>query len=408
MVPAQRAISFEPGDPLDSFLGDPGQSYCLLQGDAEHILQRFPTASVDMCLTSPPYWAQRRYEGTSALGNERDWHDYIIRLVSITRQIRRVLKPSGSLWLNLGDTYSSKNLVGIPWRVAFALQDDGWILRNSVIWDKVKGNPDNAKDKLRNVHEELFHFVLQPRYYYEVDAIRNTPGKPYFKDGRIVTPTGVSGAKYEQQIHRSNDLSEAEKVAALDALHATLRRVEAGDLPDFRMIIRGTQRSTHSDSPEYSGRASELRTKGFAILPYHKNGTKPGDVWHIIPEDEWRKDGHYAVFPLELCRLPIKATCPLEGIVLDPFAGTGTALVEAIALNRRGVGIDTSSAYLGVAEKRLRRAHVDHLAICAQRSLFQDDTDGQWPQIQQRGEEADRVLRGVDTHIRPRQPRSRH
>jgi site-specific DNA-methyltransferase (adenine-specific) len=295
--------------------------------------------------------------------------------MSIFRHLKRVLKPDGSFWLNIGDTYVKKNLMGIPWRVALALQDDGWILRNAVVWDKMKGSPDNAKDKLRNVHEELFHFVLQPTYYYDVDAIRNEPGKPYYRDGRIVTPTGVSGAKYEQQIRKSKVLSETEKEAALAALADTLRKVEAGELPDFRMVIRGTQRSTHSDSTEYSGRASELKAKGFAILPYHKNGTKPGDIWHIIPEDQWRKDGHYAVFPLDLCELPIKATCPVGGIVLDPFAGTGTALVEAVMLGRRGIGIDSSRSYLSEAEKRLARVCAEQRQrVLAQGGLFDDGT----------------------------------
>jgi hypothetical protein len=109
-------------------------------------------------------------------------------------------------------------------------------------------------------------------------------------------------------------LTNQEKLAALQALQQTLAKVASGDLPDFRMIIRGTQRSTHSDSPEYSGRAAEIEAKGFCILPYHKNGTKPGDVWHIIPEDQWRKDQHYAVFPLELCELLLLATCPTKAL----------------------------------------------------------------------------------------------
>lgn len=376
MTVARTIISSQQKPTLDDFFRDRERLYFLAHGDAETVLQQFPVGSVDMCVTSPPYWGQRRYDNTSALGNERKWQDYVTRLVRIARQLKRVLKPGGSFWLNLGDTYVSKNLMGIPWRVAFALQDEGWILRNSVIWDKMKGGPDNAKDKLRNIHEEVFHFVLQSKYFYDVDAIRNEPGKPYSKGGRIVTPTGVSGTKYEQQIRRSTALSDGEKAAALAALEATLRRVEAGELPDFRMIIRGTQRSTHSDSTEYSGRATELKAKGYSILPYHKNGTKPSDVWHIIPEDEWRKDGHYAVFPLELCEAPIKATCPVGGIVLDPFAGTGTALAQAIMLGRRGIGIDASSSYLTEAEKRLASVRAaPQLRALTQRSLFEDDTE---------------------------------
>ncbi len=340
---------------LHNFLNDADQGYFLIHGDAGEALKSLPPDVADCCITSPPYWSKRKYDGSNGLGNEPGWEDYVTSLVDVFREVGRILKPTGSLWLNIGDTYLNKNLCGIPWRVAFGLQEDGWILRNSVVWDKVKGNPCNSKDKLRNVHEYVFHFVRQSRYFYDVDAIRNAPRKPYYRNGRIVTPTGVSGSKYEKQINQSEELSPEQKKAALATLEETLRKVERGDMQDFRMIIRGTQRSTHSDSLEFSGRANELRSRGFCILPYHKNGSKPGDVWHIIPEDEWRKDSHYAPFPMELCETPIKATCPGNGVVLDPFVGTGSSLAAALDLGRRGIGVDTSRLYLEEADKRLRQ-----------------------------------------------------
>jgi DNA modification methylase len=327
--------------------------YLLFDGDASEVLKAFPAGCVDMVITSPPYWAVRRYSGNGQIGTEPTPELYTENLMTVLHQVKRVLKPIGSFWLNIGDTYHDKNLAGIPWRVAFALQAEGWILRNAIIWDKVKGNPCNAKDKLRNMYEYVFHFVQQPVYYYDIDAIRQDHGQPYYKDGRIVTPTGVSGVKYEQQIKASNQLSPEEKMAALAALNATLEKVRNGELYDFRMVIRGFQRTTHSNSSEVSGRADELDKKGFYILPYHRDGSKPGDVWRIIPEDEQRKDSHYAVFPAELCELPIKATCPPGGIVLDPFVGTGTAMLRALELGRRAIGIDTSEEYLAVAERRL-------------------------------------------------------
>ena len=327
--------------------------WCIVQGDSAEVLTEVPTASVDICVTSPPYWSQRNYNNSSGLGNEASVQDYVSNLVQILRQVKRVLTPGGSLWLNLGDTYIKKQLVGVPWRVALALQDDGWILRNDVIWDKEKGAPDNARDKLRNIYEHIFHLVKQPSYYYDVDAIRSAPGKPYFKNGRIVTATGVSGIKYERQIARSTHLTDGEKQAALGALNDALERVKTGELPDFRMIIRGTQRFTHSDSADHSGRAQELKKKGYAILPYHKNGAKPTDIWRILPEDQWRKDKHYAVFPIELCELPIRSSCPPDGIVLDPFAGTGTALLAALQLGRRAIGIDSSAEFVEYAHERI-------------------------------------------------------
>jgi DNA modification methylase len=339
---------------IASFLSPLSEArYLLLQGDAAAVLRQFPPGCVHTVITSPPYWEQREYAGDSVLGNEPTVEEYVTHLASILQEVGRVLRDDGSLWLNIGDTYRGKNLSGIPWRVALALQERGWILRNAIVWDKVKGNPCNAKDKLRNVYEFVFHLVKQEHYYYDLDPIRKPPGQPYYKNEQIVTPTGVSGVKYRHQIQQSTELSDEEKRAALVALDEALRKVESGEMPDFRMIIRGTQRATHSDSPRYSGRADELQKRGFCILPYHEKGTKPGDVWRVIPEDRWRTDGHFAVYPVELCERPIKATCPPGGIVLDPFVGTGTTIVAALQLQRRGIGIDASEEYLQVACERI-------------------------------------------------------
>jgi hypothetical protein len=288
------------------------------------------------------------------MGRERTAPEYVAALLRVLAEARRVLTPRGSLWLNLGDTYRGKSLCGIPWRVALALQDEqGWILRNDVVWHKRKGAPDNAADKLRNVHEYLFHFVKQRHYFYDVTAVRNPPREPSSRDGRIVTPTGVSGVSYRRQILRSSALTAQERAAALQALDEALARVATGTLADFRMVIRGQQRTTHSDAAAVSGRAQELARRGFYVLPYHAHGAKLSDVWEIIPEDRWRTDRHYAPFPEELCALPIDATCPPGGIVLDPFAGTGTALLAARRRDRRAIGIDLSRDYLESARDRL-------------------------------------------------------
>jgi site-specific DNA-methyltransferase (adenine-specific) len=326
----------------------------LVHGTAGEVLGALPTALVDCVITSPPYWSVRRYSGGSRLGEESTPEGYVEHLVSELDDLRRVLKPAGSFWLNIGDTYAKKNLCGIPWRVAFALQARGWILRNAVVWDKVKGNPDNARDKLRDLYEMVFHFVLSPRYFYDVDAIRTPPRPPTVRNGRLTTPTGVSGVRYRRQIEGSSALSEEEKRQAHAALQDAMGKVADGSMPDFRMIIRGQQRTTHSEATEVSGRAAEIEKNGFCVLPYHPKGSKPGDIWQIVPEDTWRVDDHCAVFPEELCRIPILATAPAgTGLVLDPFAGTGTALKAALDLGRRAIGIDASEAYLEVAQARL-------------------------------------------------------
>jgi site-specific DNA-methyltransferase (adenine-specific) len=118
------------------------------------------------------------------------------------------------------------------------------------------------------------------------------------------------------------------------------------------MVIRGQQRSTHSDKEKVSGRAKELRDKGFYFLKYHPKGSKPTDVWDIIPEDTQKRDAHFASYPEDLCRIPILATCPEDRIVLDPFCGTGTTLLVAKQLNRKSIGIDISKQYLDMSEER--------------------------------------------------------
>jgi len=327
-----------------------------ISGDALTVLKQLPAETIDFCMTSPPYWNKREYTN-QGIGLENTYQEYITNLLAVFAQIKRVLKPTGSFWLNIGDTYFNKTLAGIPWRVALKMTDEqGWILRNSVVWNKVKGGLDNTQDRLRNVHEHIFHFVKIPRdYYYNIDGIRSEPGKAKVVNGSIVSATGVSGVRYRRQIELSTSLTEDEKKAAMRALGDMLAKVSLGELADFRMIIRNQQRTTHSESERVSGRARELKEKGFYFLVYHPEGSKPGDVWDILPEDTQKRIEHFAPYPADLCKIPILATCPIDGIVLDPFCGTGTTMYVAQNLERKSVGIDLSKEYLQLAEERCVR-----------------------------------------------------
>ena len=342
-------------DALRDYLAGAGDEAAplFLCGDAAETLSLFPDGSVDCVLTSPPYFGHRRYAG-GGIGAERDWREYVVALGAVTAGLARVLTPAGSLWLNLGDTYRGKRQLGVPWRVAFHLVDEqGWTLRNSVVWHKVKGAPDTSRDKLRNVHELVFHFVRRPKgYYYDADAVRSAPRTARVEGGAVVSATGVRGVRYRRQIELSTALDTDEKTAAQAALDETLGEVASGRLADFRMVIRGRQRATHSDVVAVSGRARELEERGFYFLRYHPRGAKPGDVWDILPEDTQGRDAHFAPFPADLCRIPILATCPPGGVVLDPFCGTGTATAVAASLGRRAVGIDLSAEYLTLARAR--------------------------------------------------------
>ncbi len=324
-------------------------------GDALDVLPTYPDSSFDCCMTSPPYWKQRKY-ARAGIGLEDHVTDYLDALDQVFLEVKRVLKPTGSFWLNIGDTYYRKGLVGIPWRIALNLIDkQDWILRNSVIWNKVKGGPDNSKDKLRNIHENLFHFVKSRNYYYDVDSIRNTPKKSFVKNGAVVSATDVSGIRYHRQIELSTELTADEKKSARESLHKMLADVRLGVVADFRMIIRGQQRVTHSNSDAVSGRAKEIREKGFYFLRYHPEGSKPKDVWDILLEDTQNRIGHFAPYPEDLCKIPLCSTCPPTGVVLDPFCGTGTTMLAAFNLQRCSVGIDICPEYIETARSRCWR-----------------------------------------------------
>ncbi|HXZ34373.1 MAG TPA: site-specific DNA-methyltransferase [Terriglobales bacterium] len=346
------AVAF-PSTAMGRYLCNDSVVPLFLCDDAINALRSIPEGSIDFCMTSPPYWGQRQY-ATEGIGLEATYQGYLVNLLKVFAEVRRVLKLSGSFWLNIGDAYQDKNLLGLPWRMALALTDQqGWTLRNSVIWNKVKGGPDNSKDKLRSVHENVFHFVKSAKeYFYDADAIRKAPGTSKVVNGSVVSATGVSGVRYRRQIELSTVLTESEKKNAFAALDDILKEVAKGKLSDFRMIIRGCQRTTHSDREHVSGRAREINERGFYFLRYHPNGAKPSDVWDIIPEDTQKREFHFAAYPKDLCRIPLLATCPERGVALDPFCGTGTTMVVAQQLNRKSIGIDKSEEYIRVAESR--------------------------------------------------------
>lgn len=160
------AESLPISDLFHSYICGQDTTPLFLPGNALSVLKALPDSSIDCCMTSPPYWNKRQYHD-GGIGLEDDYKDYITNLLTIFEQVKRVLKSTGSFWLNMGDSYQQKTLLGLPWRIAIKLIDDqGWILRNSIIWDKVKGGPDNTQDRLRNVHEDLFHLVKTSKEYY--------------------------------------------------------------------------------------------------------------------------------------------------------------------------------------------------------------------------------------------------
>lgn len=330
------------------------ERYDVLTGDSAILLPTFKPGSVDCIVTSPPYWGQREYRAKNSIGLEPNFDTYVESLVRIFRAARSVLTDGGSLWLNLGDRYINKGLVGMPWRVALALKDDGWILRQDIIWDKMT-LAQSAKDRLRTLHEYVFHLVKRPKYYFNRSAIleRHTE-RPKIVGDKVVSITGVTGDKYRRDIIAS-DLTEAERQTALEAMARAVDDMRTGKIVDFRMQIRGKHRVLNGDVPRLSGRARELEEKGFFIKTQKAEGHLPSNIWRMVPENAHRTDSHCAVYPVGLMEIPIQATCPPDGVVLDPFAGTGTSIVSALKHGRRSVGIDISAEYVSTAHRRIER-----------------------------------------------------
>lgn len=332
--------------------------YTFQTGDCNSLIKDIPAESIDCVITSPPYFQQREYDFSSkfkdvAIGEEDTIQEYVDNLVNVFREVHRVLKTSGSLWLNIGDKFVDKELAGVPWRVALALKDNGWILRQDIIWNKRKGT-QSAKDRMRDIYEHIFHFVKNKKYYFDGDLIRIKPGEVVCKNGKVISATGVSGKKYYEYIEKTNDLTMVEKKNAKTALDRVIKEMKEGKISDFRMTIRGAQRTYHGESEKISGRAKELQDKGYFLLKMNSSGFLPSNIWDIVPEDKWRKDNHCAVFPEELLQIPLLSTCPKGGIVLDPFSGTGTTVSAAVKHDFRGIGFDISKAYNKLACERVK------------------------------------------------------
>lgn len=318
----------------------------LLQGDCLEVLKTLPEESVHTCVTSPPYWGLRDYGVDGQLGLEPTPEEYVANIVEVFREVKRVLRKDGTLWLNLGDCYNSpnahrgtssryggsrdkyindliqhgalntgvtktlkpKDLVGQPWRVAFALQADGWYLRSDIIWAKPNPMPESVTDRPTKAHEYIFLLSKSERYYYDTEAIREPMAKSSEKRG----PVDFGGKK-------------------------------------------GRHYSPPSTDPNYrNGHEQWGRTYDYRVSNADGNRNKR-TVWtvatHPFPE------AHFATFPPKLIVPCILAGCPDEGTVLDPFAGAGTTLFVSEQLGRNSIGIELNPDYCKIIERRMNSIH---------------------------------------------------
>lgn len=284
----------------------------ILEGDCREVLKSLKDKSIDCCVTSPPYFGLRNYGHDYQLGLEKTPNEYVENLVSVFREVKRVLKDEGTLWLNLGDTYAkrlntidldkdwggkqkesnrknikreiplnlkAKDLIGIPWRVAFALQDDGWYLRQDIIWHKPNCIPESVKDRCTKSHEYIFLLSKQSKYYFDCRSIREVAIR------KIGTMNGDK--KYKNSNLKANNL--------YDYVNDGYRRKRS--------------------------------------------------VW-IVNTKPTKNSNHFASFPDTLIRNCLKAGCPVGGVVLDPFAGIGTVAKEAIRQNKNYVAIELNKDYI--------------------------------------------------------------
>ena len=266
----------------------------VFHGDTFRILRGLPDKIVQCCVTSPPYCKLKDYGVRGQLGLDKTPEEYIEKLVAVFHEVRRVLKDDGTLWLNLGDTYyqswmrcgvRTKELVGIPWKIAFALQRDGWRLRCDVIWHKPDAMPEGVNDRPTRAHEYIFLLTKNKKYYYNADAIRE-PHKP----------ESLKRMGYKYKGYRKTKLISVR--------------------PHYR-------------NPDHM---------------CHPAGRNKRSVW-TIPKSGFRGD-HFATFPSEIPEICIKAGSKVGDIVLDPFAGSGTTLEAALKLGRIPLGIELNKRYI--------------------------------------------------------------
>lgn len=307
-------------------------------------LKGIPDGSIHCCVTSPPYFGLRDYGVDGQIGAEQTPEEYIEKLVEVFREVRRVLRPDGTLWLNIGDSYSTrsgnnpptntrnscghtakkvphgykeKDLIGIPWMLAFALRADGWYLRQDIIWQKPNCMPESVKDRCTKSHEYIFLLSKSPKYYFDAEAISE--------------PIAENSVKRYMQNIEAQEGSYRQPNRGGRAMKAAMPRIGG---------------NKYGDSTDVKARTKSGREH---IVQLRKNKR---DVWSVSTQGF--KGAHFAVFPEALIRPCILAGSPVDGVVLDPFFGSGTVGVVARQENRNFIGIEINPEYVDIAQDRLR------------------------------------------------------
>lgn len=355
----------------------------LYHGDATAVAASLPAGSVQTIVTSPPYYGLRDYGEAEQIGAESTLSDYVDNLVILFRELHRVLADDGTVWLNLGDSYSGranagpaysgnhqgfakgsqvpprkrttgdasyKNLLGVPWRVAFALQDDGWILRTDIVWAKPNPMPESVTDRPTRSHEFMFLFAKSTSYFYDAEAIAETAsgqssGNGFARDEQISKGGIGQDATWEGRPQLRRAIELAKQHGLTEEHFAAIRAVGMSDAGKAKTIQAGSGRNTE-ESQRLADEAKEAL--GGYYREFLTGGTRNRrDVW-TVPSQPFAA-AHFAVYPPELIRPCIRAGSRPGDTVLDPFSGSGTTGAVATFEGRKYIGIDLNRDYLDLS-----------------------------------------------------------
>lgn len=311
-------------------------SYAIHIGDCIKSLQEMPSQSVHTVVTSPPYYGLRDYGTEGQIGLEETPELFIQRLVEVFRAVRRVLRDDGTVWINIGDSYAqfrdpgvkAKDLLGIPWMLAFALRADGWYLRQDIIWHKTNAMPESVKDRCTKAHEYLFLLSKYPHYYFDHAAFKepvqsNKGNANGFRGGAYVNNATFNNAAGGKRTTSGNARSRRDSFKRDNSKRA--------------QVIPGQNYGTHRPDREESAWDTGMRNRR--------------SVWSVATRAF--RGAHLATFPPELIEPCILAGCPVGGTVLDMFAGTGTTAGVAIANGRNAVLCELNAQYAGMIPERV-------------------------------------------------------
>ena len=322
-------------------------------GDAEHTLKLLPDDSIDLVVTSPPYFQQRIYNGMSqSIGQENDPEQYLNALLKTFAQCVRVVKPSGNIVYNLGDKYQSGSLLLLPYRFAIrAINEFRVKLINDITWVKRNPTPRQFDRRLVSSTEPFFHFALGNSYFYDRARFMT-------HDSRVnrPSPTSKLGSKYRKLITESTELDYSQKQLAHSELDEVIAEVHAGKIYGFRMKIKGVHAEAFGG--QEGGRKGQMTRKGFTII--RMNGEKmKRDVIESTVET-LPGNRHTAIFPQSIIRELIRLLSPCNGVVLDPYIGSGTTAVASIVEGRRYIGIDIDPDYCAAARDRISQVELNY------------------------------------------------